>query len=293
MSSYARALNDLLIKKNLEVREANGFWFPSQLGGCDRAAFLAHSGTIPNPKTPAELRNLWLGDQIHKALQANVPFELLGSEKTARCRSDEFKLSGRLDALVRNSDDEVEVVEFKSVLEKKYNYPLPMEDHVWQVGCYLTFPIWHLDPDIARDMTIPVEVRYSPHTTEACNLNEHDEPIGKLCEHYIQHPQPEVARIVYWAKENADMREFFVYPSVELEKKVKGELTRLEETYQAYLISKQLPEPLPADNWRFKNRANKVYCDFVGKGCCNDERQRVDIAPVRAVRRVVSKKSPS
>lgn len=257
--SYARALDELLRKKNLEIREANGYWFPSQLGGCDRQSLLAHLGTEPNPKAPDELRNLWLGEQIHKALQSDIPFELLGSERTARCRSEEFKLSGKLDALVRNSDGEVEAVEFKSTLEKKFQYELPQPEHVWQVGCYLTFPIVCL------------------HEPEAeCSHEDKTTP--------FVHPQPEVAHIVYLGKEHADMREFFIYPSEELENKVKGELLRLEALYQKYLETKQLPDPLPADNWRFKNRAGKIYCDFAGKGCC------VDSAPVSSTRRLVSKK---
>jgi hypothetical protein len=265
--TYAKTLAAKLREQNLIQREQNGYWFPSQLGGCDRQSVLAHSGVEPNPKTDDELRNLWLGSQIHAALQSNLPFELLGSEKSARCRDETFRLSGKLDALIRNSDGEVEAVEFKSVLKKKFNYDLPMEDHVWQVGCYLTFPIVCLhEPDAG------------------CSHEDTTTP--------FVHPQPEVARIVYWAKEDAEIREFFVYPSEELEKKVKGELVRLEGIYQDYLATKRLPAPVPASSWRLKNRAGKVYCDFVGKGCCadvykaggEDELPVLDSASLRGVR---------
>jgi hypothetical protein len=264
--NYAKALSNYLrTKEEMNKREASGYWYPSQMGSCDRSSILQHSGERGNPHDDDTLRNFWLGERIHENLQANVPFELLGSEESARLRDETFKVSGRLDALVRDGNDVV-AVEFKSVLEKKFNYELPDPVHVWQVGAYLTFPIWRLDPKFEKHDSECAEPECeTPH--DKCSKD------GPLCEHYIQQPQPDYAQIVYLGKEHAEMREFAIPRSEALSEKVKTELKRLEAIYQIYKDTGRLPDPLPDDHWKI--RGPKVYCDFYGTGkCCADGKTR-------------------
>jgi len=137
--SYAKALSDYLrTQEELNKREASGYWNPSQLGFCDRRNILRHDGLPENELDDRTLRLFWLGSAIHESLQRTFPFEVVGHE--VKVKDEEYRLSGRVDTYAR-VDGVLEVVEFKSIASKKFAYKsLPDENHILQIGCYLTFP---------------------------------------------------------------------------------------------------------------------------------------------------------
>lgn len=86
--TYSTALAQKLRTDELkDRRERDGYWFPSQLGGCDRKNVLEHAGVEAVPYDDRTLRLFWLGKEIHTALQQSFPFSIIGHE--LRVRNDE------------------------------------------------------------------------------------------------------------------------------------------------------------------------------------------------------------
>jgi hypothetical protein len=278
--SYAKALSDNLRILHSEERtkhEAKGYWYPSQLGGCDRKNVLQHAGVLQTPPDDRSLRIFWMGNQIHDALQRHTPFSTIGHELDVK--DEEYHLSGRVDTLVK-TDGVVEVVEFKSLRSDAFQYGLPKPEHILQVGSYLAFPA-KLYCDKCDDCQYWHQNGIDKTGTYSESCKEH-RCKGKGWEHL----SADRARLVYWSKDDARIEEFIIPRTDELTDKVKHELVRLEQLYQAYLKDGSLPDALPETDWRI--RGPKVYCDYANSGrCCGDGRT----TPVRDTVRVGRKKS--
>lgn len=225
-------------KERAEREDAGKYWYPSQLGACDRRNVLQHAGVEAIPFEDRTLRLFWLGNQIHEALQASFPFKVVGHE--LKFRNEEYKVSGRLDTLAE-VEGILESVEYKSVHDKKFAYGgLPEQSHVFQVGCSLIWP---------------------------ASL-----PDGTLL------PLPERGRIVYWSKNDARIEEYIVDASEELSAAVKAEFVRLESLYQRYVADGTLPDALPLAQKKVRGKTVEVvdwrvnYCNYKGTGnCCGDK----------------------
>lgn len=273
--TYSAALAESL-RAQQEKREPDGYWFPSQLGGCDRKNVLQHIGVEPIPFDDRTLRLFWLGDKIHEALQRSFPFEVIGHE--LRVRNEEYKVSGRIDTLAR-VDGVLEAVEYKSVHDKKFSYGgLPEWPHVLQVGSYLTWP-----------------AQGSCDECEAINDGEcgwwHGngmDKTGTYSEHCAKHackgkgrviyPVPTRGRVVYWSKNDARIEEYIIEASEELSEAVKAEYSRLESLYQRYLRDGTLPDALPLVRKKVRGKSIPMvdwrvnYCSYKGTGnCCGDK----------------------
>ena len=133
---------------------------------------------------------------------------------------------GRIDTVARIGPY-TEAVEFKSVNSKKFGYPLPDPTHLLQIGCYLIFPAFASDG---------------------------------------QRIKIDRARLVYWSKDDARIEEYIVERTPELEQRVREHILQLEESYQRYGLSGELPQALPRSDWRTR------YCKYLGTGkCCGDK----------------------
>lgn len=245
MNRYADALSEHL--RRLEAanqHENKGYWYPSQIGQCDRKNILQHIGAEAIPYDDRTLRLFWLGNQIHKALQETFPFEVVGHE--LGFKDETLKVSGRLDTLAR-VDGVLEAVEFKSVNSKKFNYRLPDEKNELQLHCYLSFPLTSIGD-----------------------------------QQLIEPMYPQRGRLVYWSKDDAEVREFIIEPDIGKEQEVRAEFERMEAIYQRYLTTGELPPEIPEGDWR------RNYCNYKGTGrCCADK------APVHVQRSVVRNEPPA
>ena len=230
-------------------------WYPSTVGyGCDRKAVLNRAGVEENPLEDITLRKFWMGSAVHEALQALVE-EALKSEEGLKflgnelqVRDDKFKIAGRVDTLVE-IDNVLEVWEYKSISSQAFKYGLPREDHIMQVGFYLTFP--------------------------ATPKSNGDNPV------LFKYPLPARARLIYWSKDDARIQEYVITPEytfsdgVRIQDKVTETITRLEAAYRKYMVTGTLPEPLPlmtVENGKTKEDWRVKYCGYRGTGkCCADE----------------------
>ena len=253
--SFARALSERLrYLEDNDHHENKGYWYPSQLGFCDRSSVLEHSDVPGNPKDDRSLRVLWLGEKIHDAIKSVHPFEVVGHE--VRVRDETYKVSGKMDTLSRLPDGTLEVQEYKSINSRSFTYnDLPRPSHVRQVGVYLLFP--------------PSCPKTKPELLpcDKCGLSgEH----GKM-------ESPSRGRLIYISKDDLRIDEFIIRMDDELAKDIKDELLRLEAAYQEYVKSGTLPAPLDYEVKRVKGKESKVkawqtrYCSYKGTGmCCGD-----------------------
>lgn len=259
--SFQRALSERLRWLDDNDHHTNkGYWHPSQIGFCDRAAVLQHADVPENPKDDRLLRVLWLGDKIHDAVKSIHPFKVVGHE--LRIRDETYKVSGKMDTLSYLPDGTLEVQEYKSINSMSFTYnDLPKDNHVRQVGMYLLFP--------------PSCPKTNPQLLpcDQCGLSgEH----GYLA-------RPTQGRLIYISKDDLRIDEFIVRLDDKLTKELKGELTRLEEAYQKYVKDGTLPAPLPPETKERKRNGKLVvvtekawqtrYCGYKGTGqCCGDTR---------------------
>lgn len=265
MRSFTEVLKEALANRRLKDRRTGEqpAWYPSTISlGCDRKAVLNRAGVEGNPFDATTLRKFWMGEAIHSAFQGFIEenFEqegviVLGNE--VEVRDNEFNVAGRIDTLVQ-VEDGIEVWEFKSAASRSFSYgDFPREDHVLQVGVYLTFPA----------------------TCPACKERPQLLPCN-LCGGSGKLPLPVRARLIYFSKDDARIQEYVVVQTPELTAKVKGTLARLEQAYEQYKADGTLPAPLPMvekerkgvinieEDWRVR------YCEYRGTGrCCGDNRE--------------------
>lgn len=237
-------------------------WYPSSLGKCERAVILKRAGEIKaQPFDITTLRKFWMGDAVHDALKEAVEgsLDVVGHE--LQVRNEEFGVSGRIDTLIRTPEG-LEVIEYKSINSKGFDRPLPQPAHVLQLGVYLTFPAK------AQAVYASQEAWIEPE----------------------QYPVPDRGRLVYWSKDDAQIKEYTIQATDQLRGNVKQTLQQLTDYWNAYQADKTLPPVLPliqktdADgepefyvigpkkgqpktklDWRIS------YCEFLGSGyCCGD-----------------------
>lgn len=245
-------------------------WHPSfDFGGCDRKSVLNRAGIEGTPHDIRTLRKFWMGDEVHNALkeiledalkdEAGVNF--IGHE--VEVKDETYHLSGRIDSLV-DVDHEYEVWEYKSAASSSFSYSdFPKEDHVLQVGAYLTFPATcprHIPPGgmVEGPWSDLVQNRPADRCT-LCDKLTVGEP-GKL-------PLPKRARILYWSKDDARIEEYIITPDIKIGDKLIGEevrsiLNRLEEAYKRYKRYGNLPDVLP-----LVTKKNKQDFDWRCKYC--------------------------
>jgi len=84
--------------------------------------------------------------RLHPEFKHEIPIrgQIVGSDKYGEF---EARVSGRIDTLRLNP---CEVIEFKTVRSKAFDYNLPQPAHILQVSCYLAFPPDGYDPQSAR-----------------------------------------------------------------------------------------------------------------------------------------------
>lgn len=264
MRSITSYLADIL-KKERDADQRLGeqpAWYPSSIGGCERAAVLSRAGEPKRDIDAITLRKFWIGSELHQSLQEKLEVAMaeekgvkfLGHELSVK--DDEFHIAGKVDTLVQ-VDGDIEVWEYKTASSRSFSYSdFPKEDHVLQVGVYLTFPA-------------------TPKPTKGV----HDEQVA-----LFKYPLPKRARLIYLSKDDARVEEFVIDPAsatvgdVPIHEAVRSLLTSLEAGFQAYKKDGTLPPPTPLyvdkivkgkvelkQNWRV------TYCDFLGKGkCCGD-----------------------
>lgn len=256
------------IKDTREVREGpQDYWYPSQLGGCDRQAVLKRSGFVGTDFDDRTLKVFWMGNAVHSEFQAAVArglpegYTFVGHE--LRVRDESAHVSGRLDSLVRRPDGDLEVIEYKSTRSSALKYgDLPKAEHILQLGIYCTFPsrASTTDEDGVETVTAEYEV-------------------------------PKYGRIVYLAKDTVEVVEFPIEITEELRAKVRNTLLTLDEEYAIFLDTGELPAPLgdtpiltaagvpqiykigPKKGQPFVKQDWRVgYCPFLGTGkCCGDK----------------------
>lgn len=200
------------IAENREIREGEQpYWYPSNLGGCDRQAILKRSGLKGIPFDERTLRVFWMGDEVHRGLQKAVEqglpegYSVVGHE--LRVRDDEYQVSGRLDTLISCPDGELEVVDYKSIRSDGFKPDLPKKEHLLQVGIYGAFPAETAEGQLVR--------------------------------------LPSRGRIVYWSKDDAKILEY-TFPITEvLRDEVKARLVALTEDFLIYKETGALPAPIP------------------------------------------------
>ena len=246
-----------------ETREGpQTHWYPSSMGGCDRQALLKRAGEPQPPLDTTSLRTFWMGDTVHAALQGVLDksmgngYKVLGHE--LRVRDEEYHVSGRLDTLLERPDGDTELVEWKSIRSTAFKKDLPKPEHVLQLAVYGTFPA-------SRD------------------LGEGDEKTT------LFYKIPDVGRIVYWSKDDAQVAEYEIVFTAEIRQYVKDSLRRLDNILAEYETNGTLPPPIAGEqvmedgvekyflrgpkkgmpvikeSWRIR------YCPFKGSGkCCGD-----------------------
>lgn len=270
--SFAIALSEKL--RSIEnarslVEHDPGYWWPSQIGFCDRSAVLQHAGVEAMPMDSLSLRRFYLGEAIHTALQKANPYAVVGHE--LRVRNEEYKVSGRLDSLSYAEDNILEVQEYKSINSRAFSYQdLPKEAHVDQLSVYLMWPAtcpakWHNKEEQGTLLEMDLGC-------ELCSGSAH-EPAGKL-------PLPKRGRLIYISKDDLRVEEFLVTLTKEREDRVKSKFLHLEELYQQYLKDGTLPPPLPLVEKTVKGTTKLEmawqtrYCSYAGTGrCCADVKE--------------------
>lgn len=285
MRSFTVVLQEALARRRaLDQRKGEQpAWYPSVISfGCDRRAVLNRAGIEGNPFDAITLRKFWMGESIHAAFQGLIEksfdkegVEVLGNE--VEVRDQAFSVAGRIDTLVKVEGD-IEVWEFKSAASRSFSYgDFPREDHILQVGIYLTFPATCQGK---HDTSLQGKLEFD-FGCDHCNASV-DEPPGKM-------PLPQRARLIYFSKDDARTQEFVIEPTPELIGKVKETLARLTEAYEQYKADGTLPDPIPlvekkagkwvkanpvpeyTEGWRVK------YCEYRGTGrCCGDNRDESD-----------------
>lgn len=241
--SFAHALSQRLREEEENDSHVDeGYWYPSQLGFCDRSAVLQHAGVEEIPHDDRTLRVFYTGRIVHQAIQDLHPWEVVGHE--LRVRNEEYKVSGKIDSLARLPDGTLEVQEFKTMNSRSFSYAdLPKKEHLYQIGVYLLWPSsYEVEPGV-----------------------------------WTFHPVPDRGRLVYISKDDLRVEEYIVTIGPELEGQIKNKLVSLENAYQKYLVDGSLPTPLmPVEKVsRGKKKIEMAwqtrYCGFRGSGkCCGD-----------------------
>lgn len=261
MSKFADIFSRI-IRQNQKPNIPSNYWYPSLLGFCDRRAVLRRAGVQSTPPEDRLLRLFWLGNAIHLSLQETVSkdesVKILGHELSYR--DEEYKISGRLDTLAL-VDGIIEAVEWKSIRSDAFwKKSLPYSHHVLQVSPSLVFPV-----------TCPICL---------------DKLVCELCEG-SKKILPQRARIVYWSKDDAEIKEFVITPTDSSAAEIKQLLRNLEKAYLEYVASATLPPPLQMvqvgvykkkGKWGKKGdpimKPNPLikYCEYKGTGlCCGDK----------------------
>ncbi len=268
------SLSEIINKVAADAREKREgpreFWYPSDVGFCDRKSVLRHAGVESQPATPETLRKFWMGDRIHDALKYAVEVGLPGAVwHEVPVRNEEFHVSGKIDTLHHLGLDDYEIFEYKSINSRAFEHRLPIPQHILQVSTYLTFP---------------------PSCPE--HLGEH---FCVLCGGKDVLPKPPIrARLIYWSKDDARIEEFVVTTDVVLSEGVKNVFKRLQEQYEEYKQSGKLPPALAkvpvkdrhgkivryarsgkwgkVGNPKLMEPFQVLYCDYRGTGlCCGDK----------------------
>lgn len=263
MRSITSYLADVL-KKERAADQRTGeqpAWYPSSIGGCERAAIFSRLGLPKNELDPITLRKFWVGKELHESLQETLEramkddesIKFLGHELSIK--DDEYHIAGKIDTLVQ-VDGDIEVWEYKTASSRSFSYSdFPKEDNLLQVGVYLSFPV-----------------------TPAPPKGVHEEQAA-----LFKYPLPKRARLIYLSKDDARVEEYVItsdyeFRGVPLYEAVRNLLTSLEAGFQAFKKDGTLPPPTPlyvekkvkgkvelVKNWRV------TYCDFLGTGrCCGD-----------------------
>lgn len=254
-----------------ERRQRKGpshYWYPSDMGVCDRKSVLRHAGVESKGFDSETLRRFWMGDIVEVAVREAVESNLTVIGHGVGVRDEDYRVSGRMDTLILEYGKPVPC-EYKSIKSTAFDYPLPQYPHVLQTGTYMEFPA-------------------------TCPGNCHG-----LCGGSGRLPVPQSGRLIYWSKDDARIKEFVLVKSATLTEDVRGTLRRLEGLYQDYLAEREahgskLPPALPLVPVRDKKGQPVVYkrsgpwgkagdpkleldfrarnCDYRGTGlCCADE----------------------
>ena len=260
--SFAHALSDKLrTLEDEDVHVEEGYWYPTQLGFCNRAAILQHASLKGNPHDDITLRRFFMGNVVHKAIQESHPWKVIGSE--LRVRNEEYKVSGKIDTLSVTPDGILEVQEYKSINSRSFSYSdLPKREHILQLAVYL---IWQANCNQCVAVVDGAEI-----TNTFCGL----------CNTTRKIPLPQRGRLVYISKDDLRIEEFIVTLTPELEEEVKSKFLLLEAQYQQYLKDGTLPPALPLVEKKSRAKTGGVtleqawqtrYCSFAGTGkCCGD-----------------------
>jgi hypothetical protein len=238
------------------------------------------------PLSDETYRLFWLGNLVHKAVQDGlgdskylheVPIKgtVTGLYRGQGTVPLVAPVSGRIDTLKLgppfDSTDE-EIIELKTVRSKAFDYPLPQPAHVLQVQCYLRWPV----------------------VCPLCAGSPWGMGGAKPCLTCLGRGffEPQQARIVYIAKDGDKLGEYIVQRNQQLIDQIDDHLLRLEDAYQRYLQTGELPQALAkvpfkkkgvivryvkSGKWGKKGDPKLVddhrtlYCDYRGTGvCCGD-----------------------
>jgi hypothetical protein len=252
-------------------------WSPSAFAKCDRAMILEHSGRKKNPTTDETALFFWIGHILHDAVQLAIAKRLPGVIwHEIAVRDDTYHVSGKLDSLrlVKMPDGTYEpffeVYEYKGVRTRAFDFTLPQDAHVLQVAIYLTF-------------RAPCPSGRVSHG--ACDI----------CDGSGMLPLPVRGRLAYIGKEDGRIETFTIRNTPELQAAVKAKLLSLQEQYDKFMATGEMPPKLAKKQVKIKGvpqvykRANaktgvkvgdpkleddhRTYnCDYKGQGvCCADK----------------------
>lgn len=125
----------------LEVpREPDGKWHPSSLYGCDRKAVYEIRGTVPSDDRDVKSkRALRQGHMVHEFVQEAVASTSgLRVYDEVKINAPDLNLTGSVDGLIWLSDDEAQVLEYKTI--KAWGFKAltkPKDDHIGQTKAYV------------------------------------------------------------------------------------------------------------------------------------------------------------
>lgn len=262
-------------------------WSPSAFAKCDRAMILEHSGRKKNRTTDETALFFWIGHIIHDAVQLAVSKRLPGVIwHELAVKDDKFHVSGKIDSmrLVRMPDGTYEpffeVYEYKGVRTRAFDFTLPQDSHVLQVAIYLTFPA-----------ACPNEVKGMLPKAGLCS-------ICGCTGHHGSLPLPIRGRLAYIGKEDGRIETFTIKNTPELQAAVKAKLLSLQEQYEKFMKTGEMPPKLAKKQVKIKGvpqvykRGNaktgvkvgdpkleddhRTYnCDYKGQGvCCADKEEK-------------------
>ena len=190
------------IDKVLENKESKErvHHYPTDASRCSRA--LWYDWHKITPSDPFSLTSLWkmaMGDAIHDRTAKLLEEAGFNVEEEVEFKADlgedfEHKLSGRIDNVITTENSEKVGVELKSSfgrgiveIQKKQE---PKEDHLWQVGMYLTytdikkFILFYIGRDNAYRTEFEVSLT-NPDTLK-CNNREFKFPINDILRKFKQ-----------------------------------------------------------------------------------------------------------